>query len=76
MIIVTTLVLSVVACGGKSAPEQSTPAQAPSAQAPTLAESNAAAATAGPPALDIDRHKACEIVTPQEASAIIGGTLL
>ena len=76
MIIVTTLVLSVVACGGKSAPEQSTPAQAPSAQAPTLAESNAAAATTGPPALDIERLKACEIVTPQEASTIIGGALL
>jgi hypothetical protein len=76
MIIATTLVLSVAACGGRSTPEQSTPAQAPSAQAPTVVESNAIAATTGSPALGIERLKACEIVTPQEASEIIGGELL
>lgn len=71
----TALLLGVVACGGKSTPEQAAPTAA-SAQAPTLAENNTAAATTGSPALDIASLKACEIVTPQEASTIIGGKLL
>lgn len=70
---VTVLVMGLVACGGQSAPEQ---AAAPSAQAPTLAESNTAAVTTDSPAVDIAGLKACEIVTPQEASTIIGGKLL
>jgi len=72
---VTVLVMGVVACGGKSAPEQAA-SPAPSAQAPALAENNIAAATTGSPAVDIASLKACEIVTPQEASTIIGGKLL
>jgi hypothetical protein len=72
---VTALLISVVACGGKSAPEQAS-APAPSAQAPDLAENNTAAATTGSPAVGVASLKACEIVTPQEAATIIGGKLL
>jgi hypothetical protein len=72
---VTVLVMSVVACGGKSTPEQAAPA-ATAAPAPTLAENDTASATTGAPALDIAGLKACEIVTPQEAATIIGGKLL
>ncbi|MBP6105130.1 MAG: hypothetical protein V9E93_11935 [Steroidobacteraceae bacterium] len=72
---VTALLFGVVACGGKGAPEQAA-APTPSAQAPALAESSPAAAMAGSPAVDIASLKACEIVTPQEAAAIIGGKLL
>lgn len=68
---VTVLLIGVVACGGKSSPEQSAPA-VPATQSPTLSENDTAAA----PALDIASLKACEIVTPQEAAAIIGGKLL
>ena len=68
---VTALLFGVVACGGKGAPEQAA-APTPSAQAPALAESSPAAAMAGSPAVDIASLKACEIVTPQEAAAIIG----
>jgi hypothetical protein len=74
---VTALVMGVVACGGKSAPDQAaSTATAPSAQAPALAESNSADATPSSPAVDIASPKACEIVTPQEAATIIGGKLL
>ena len=69
----TALLIGVVACGGKSAPDQ---AAAPSEQAPALAESRPAAATTGSPAVDLASLKACEIVTPQEAATIIGGKLL
>jgi hypothetical protein len=72
---VTALLISVVACGGQSAPEQAS-APAPSAQAPDLAENNTAAATTGSPAVDVASLKACGIVTPQEAATIIGGKLL
>jgi hypothetical protein len=72
---VTVLLVGVVACGGKSTPEQAAPA-ATSAQAPTLPENDTAAATTDSPALDIASLKACEIVTPQEAATIIGGKLL
>lgn len=71
----TALVMGIVACGGKSAPEQTTP-PAPAAQAPALAENQVAAAATGSPAVDIAGLKACEIVTPQEAATIIGGKLL
>lgn len=70
----TALAMGIVACGGKSAPDQAAPA--PSTQAPALAENNAADATANSPAVDIASLKACEIVTPQEAVTIIGGKLL
>ena len=73
---VTMLVLGVVACSGESAPQQASPVQAPSAQARAPADDIAAAATAGAPGLHIEDLKACEIVTPQEASTIIGGKLL
>jgi len=74
---VTALLMGVVACGGKSAPDQAaSTAPAPSAQAPALAEDNAATAATGSPAVDIASLKACEIVTPQEAATIIGGKLL
>jgi hypothetical protein len=73
---VTILVVGVVACGGASAPEQATPVQAPSAQARVPADDRAAGATLGAPTLHIEDLKACEIVTPQEASTIIGGKLL
>ena len=72
---VTTLLMGVVACGGKGAPEQAA-APAPSAQAPASVESSPAAATDGSPAVDTASLKACEIVTPQEAVTIIGGKLL
>ena len=72
---VTTLLMGVVACGGKGAPEQAA-APAPSAQAPASVESSPAAVTAGSPAVDIAALNACEIVTPQEAATIIGGKLL
>lgn len=74
--IATMLVVGVVACGGNGAPEQATPAQAATVQAPASAEPDAAAATTDSPSLDISNLKACEIVTPQEASTIIGGKLL
>jgi hypothetical protein len=73
---VTMLVLGVVACSGESAPEQTTRAPPPSAQGPAPAEGDAVAVTAGSTAPRIESLKACEIVTPQEASAIIGGKLL
>ena len=73
MIGVTALLIGVVACGGKGAPDQ---AAAPSEQAPASVESGPATATAGLPAVDIASLKACEIVTPQEAATIIGGKLL
>jgi hypothetical protein len=72
---VTVLLMGVVACGGKSTPEQAAPAAA-AAQAPTLAENDTVSASTGAPALDIASLKACEIVTPQEAATIIGGKLL
>jgi hypothetical protein len=73
---VTMLVLGVVACSGESAPEQTTRAPPPSAQGPAPAEGDAVAVTAGSTAPRIESLKACEIVTPQEASEIIGGELL
>jgi len=72
---VMALLISVVACGGKSAPEQAA-LPAPPAQAPAMAENNAATAATGSPTVDIASLKACEIVTPQEAATIIGGKLL
>ena len=72
---VTTLLVGIVACGGKGAPDQAA-APAPSAQAPALAEISPAATTTGSTAVDIASLKACEIVTPQEAATIIGGKLL
>ena len=75
MIGVTALLIGVVACGGKGAPDQAA-APAPSVQAPASVESSPAAATDGSPAVDIASLKACEIVTPQEAATIIGGKLL
>jgi len=72
---VTVLVMCVVACDGRSTPDQ-VASPAPPAQAPTLTESNTAAAVTGSPALDIASLRACEIVTPQEAATIIGGKLL
>jgi len=75
MIGVTALLIGVVACGGKGAPEQAA-APAPSVQVPASVESSPAAATDGSPAVDIASLKACEIVTPQEAATIIGGKLL
>ena len=75
MIGVTALLIGVVACGGKGAPEQAaTPAL--SEQAPASVESSPAAATTGSSAVDLASLKACEIVTPQEAATIIGGKLL
>ena len=75
VISVTVLLMGVVACGGKSTPEQAAPVAA-ATQAPTLAGNDTSAAPAGAPALDIASLKACEIVTPQEAATIIGGKLL
>ena len=75
VISVLALIMSLVACGGPSAPEEAA-APAPSAQAPDLAANNTAAATTGSTVVDIASLKACEIVTPQEAATIIGGKLL
>ena len=72
---VTALLISVVACGGRGAPDQAA-APAPSAQAPASVERGPAAATDGSTAVDTASLKACEVVTPQEAATIIGGKLL
>lgn len=64
----------LAACGGGGEPQTST-SPAPAAGPGTAAPPRLAQAPATP-ARDVSTLRACEIVTPAEAAAIVGGTLL